>query len=373
MGVDPYHFWQMTNPVHPMQGYSQIYPHERWQHTVDVTMPARSAKRGPGRFDMLRAIVDAEEKLAGFHALNTWPGPRYADSEVVRLKKPRQPMLYQRTPYGLRTRWWHVQLVGVQTYTPIDTVAPVYDASDDVTVEVDVGSVSADEVVICYPGTHVQIRPISVSKVGDIATVSLKKWLCAKPELWETGDAIDSADNANLLDEVDVYRVWVDTTSQIVLAWEPEIYNCADGGEICSLASCTACAVRKDYSIGYVGWQTATYDEDAGKWKSGPLWPFSRFPDIASISYVHGFPTDGDRYMSPEWRRVVAYLAAAELSDYVWDVTSQPEILYDWRVDLAKQEEGNRFSLSMADLDNPFGTRRGQVYAWKALKSAIGD
>ena len=380
VGVDPYHFWQMTHTLHPLDGYSQIYPHERWQHTTVLpipSMPERSAKRGPGRYDILEAIARAEEKIADFHALNTWCGLKYTYREEIRLKKPRQEVWYSRTPYKLTTRWWHVNTVGVQTWTSISSgVALVYDASDDVTLTVNVGSVSTGEVVVCYPGTQVRIRPAQVTKVGNVATVTLKKWLCGKPADWETGDPIDASDVLNLLTEVDVYRLWMDTSEQIILVWEPEASRCSCSGAgcpACAGSTRDACALRGDYSIGVVAWQTATYDAVDARWELLGTWPYSRFPDLAYISYLHGFPTGSDRYMSSKWQKVVSYLAAAELPSYVVDATSQPDILYDWRMDLARQEEGSRFSVSPSGLDNPFGTRRGQVYAWKAVKEACGD
>lgn len=378
MGIDPYHFWQMEHVAHPMEGYSHYYPHERWQYTAAVpdVMPQRTAKRGPGRLDFIKAIADAEDKIAQYPPLNTWPGPKYSANEEVRLKKPRQAVLYTLTPFGLLTRWWHVQTVGVQTWDPLGAaVALVYDATDDVMCSAAVTSdVAASEVVVCYAGTTIPIRPIEVTISGVTATITLKKWMCGDPNDWETADPIDANDTDNLIQTVDVYRVWIDTTQQIILGWEPDLLYCdctASDCVICSIVGRTACAVRKDYRIGYVGWQVAEYD---GGWEALTVpWPHARFPDLAYISYVHGFTADGDRYMSTKWQRVVSQLAAADLPSYVVDTTSQPDILYDWRIDLAKQEEGSRWSIGTSDLDNPFGTKRGHIAAWKAVKEAAGS
>lgn len=378
--VDPYHFWQMTYTGHPERGYSHIYPHERWQYTTTpLSMPAASAKRGPGRRDFLDAIAKAEAKISAISELNTWPGPKYTESEEVQLVKPSAfKFAYptRRTPYGLRTRWWHIQYVGVQRLTPIQAgVALSFDATDNVTLTVTT-TVSADEIVITYPGETIQIRPIEVTKVGNLATITLKKWLCGNPTSWETAEPINADVVLNLLQTVDVHRSWVDPSSQITIAWEPDYTLCTCDNsstcQVCQLATADACALRKDYKVGYVGWQFATWNAVTGVYDSAAV-SCSRFPEKAYISYVHGFPTNGDRYISNRWAQAVAILAAAELPDYVYDTTSQPQQLYYWREDFARQEGKSRHTMSMSDLGNPFGTKRGQIEAWKIVKQAIGD
>jgi len=379
MGIDPYHFWQMTRTGHPLQGYSHIYPHERWMY-AEQAMPGRTTKRGPGRLDIIQSVSDAEEKIAGYTPLNTYPGPKYIDNEEVRLVKPSQVVLYNRTPYFMQVEWRHVQYVGEQTYTPLDTaVALTYGAGDDVTLSVTVvAGTPANEVVVCYEGTEVQIRPISVTVTGTTADITLKRWLCGKPEDWEDAATIDADDEvANLLGAVDVYRVRIDPSAQIVLAWEPEIRYCGCLGEdcaVCQAATRDACASRKNYKEGLIGWQLAEWSETELEYRASQYrFPYTRFPDLAYLSYLHGFATGGERYMSRKWAMAVAYLASALQADYVWDVTSQPEIVYHWRQDMSKPQEFGSFNVSPSDIDNPFGSMRGGIYAWKLVKEAVGS
>lgn len=378
MGLDPYHFWQMTFTGHPMEGYSQIYPHERWMYG-DQTMPARSAKRGPGRHDVIQAVANAEASLASISEFDTWPGPTYTENEKVMLEQPRQVMMYRTLPYSLLTRWKHIQYTGLLTYTSIQAgVAPVYVAgSDNVTVTVNT-AVDADEIAICYPGTQIQIRPITVVKVGNVATITVQRWLMGNPTLWADGSTIDATVVANLLATVDVYQVWVDHSQQILLAWEPDISQCGclavDSCAICQHATRTACAMNRNYKIGHVSWQAATYSVVSGEWTElSTCYPYNRFPDYAYISYIHGMELNGDRYMSRKWAEIVAYLAAANLPDYVYDATSQPDIMYYWREDMGAVSEFGKRQLAQADLDNPFGIKRGHVQAWRAVRQAVGD
>jgi len=379
MGLDPYHFWQMTFTNHPMEGYSQIYPHERWMYG-DQTMPARSAKRGPGRHDIIQAIANAESAIATVSEFDTWPGPLYTENEKVILQAPKQTTMYRTLPFSLLTRWKHIQYVGVQTYTPVLAGAvPVYVVgSDDVTIAVNT-TIVADEIAICYPGTQVQIRPITVTKIGNAATITVKRWLMGDPALWIDGATIDATDVvANLLATVDVYRVWIDHSQQILLAWEPDISMCGclatDSCAICQHATRTACAMNRNYKIGHVSFQASTYDAITDTWTElSTCYPNGRFPDYAYISYQHGFELNGDRYMSRKWSEIVAYLAAANLPDYVYDATSQPDIMYYWREEMATPNEFGGRQLAMADIDNPFGSKRGHIQAWRAVRQAVGD
>ncbi len=378
MGIDPYHFWQMEYTGHPMHGYSGIYPHARWMYTVDdVQMPTRSAKRGPARYDMLQAIASAELKVASISELNAWPGHKYNQDEEVRLDKPRQPILYRRTPFVLRTKWWRVQSVGTQTYSVIQAdVVPVY-IGDDVTITAVVDSIDAREVVVTYAGTEIKIRPITVTVSAGTATITLKRWQMGDPDDWDNVDTIDATVDGNLLGTVDVGRLYIDASDQILMAWEPGISMCGclevDDCVTCQLATQTACAVRNIYKYGAVGWQLGTYNETTEQYDAAS-YSRSRYPDLAYISYVHGMSNGADRYMAPKWQRAVAYMAAAELPDYVEDAVSQPEILYDWRKDAALADaQGKSKNVSQSDIGNPFGTRQGQIYAWKLVKQAIGD
>ena len=381
MGIDPYHFWQMTFTGHPMRGYSHIYPQRRWQYTeVQTAMPARDAKRGPSRYDIIEAMIKAEGMLAHYAPLNTWPGPTYVENEKVILTKPRQVTLYRQLPYGLTTKWHHIQNVGVETFDPITAgVVLTYTVgSDDVTCTVTT-TVLAGEIVVCYPGETTQLRPITVTKIGNIATITIKRWLCADPDQWDTATPIDATDVTNLLGTVDVYRRWIDPSQQIVLAWEPGISGCGclntDSCAACQQATCYACAIRRDYTIGFVGWQASTWNVATGEYdRDTGCWPYNRHPDYAYISYEHGFPNDNQRYMSQRWVQTVAELAAANIPDYVTDTTTQPDILYHWREDMAvANDQGKHRIMDMGDLFTPFGTRRGQVEAWRAVKSALGD
>lgn len=358
MGVDPWHFWQMSTPV----GCSSVYTHYRWV-----------GDSGPGRYDYVQAIVMAEQQLA--QKLDYWPGLIYANNEIVRLVTPRQPVLYNRVPMKLETRWHRIYQTGLQTWVLITDVVPVYAASEDVTFAVVVpAGTTASEIVVCYDGTHAPIRPIAVSVSAGVATITIKKWLMGDPDLWATDALIDPNDNNDLLDVVSVYRVTYDSQHAILLAWEPEIQYCGCLSEdcvVCSNATHVACAVRGDYKNGLVGWQAGEYDNVEAQWLSHAF-PSTRWPDLAYVNYLHGFDPSPDSYMNPYWAQVVAHFAVSFMDEADCGCADVLSSMRYWREDLGFTKDTSH-QLGPSDLDNPYGQRRGQLAAWKAVLMHVGD
>ena len=74
--------------------------------------------------------------------------------------------------------------------------------------------------------------------------------------------------------------------------------------------------------------------------------------------------------MQEPFRTLVARMAMAELARPVCGCDSANRELYRWQFDLSQTARGDElFSIAPEDLANPFGTRRGHVLAWKAVKN----
>jgi hypothetical protein len=66
---------------------------------------------------------------------------------------------------------------------------------------------------------------------------------------------------------------------------------------------------------------------------------------------------------------MVSRLSAAELQRRTASRSEAHRQLYYWQEDLARSSGSEVFGyISREDLNNPFGTRRGQVMAWKEIK-----
>jgi hypothetical protein len=75
--------------------------------------------------------------------------------------------------------------------------------------------------------------------------------------------------------------------------------------------------------------------------------------------------------MQHAWRVTVARLAAAELARPICACDEANREIFRWQFDLARTAGAGDEAygaIAAGDLDNPFGTRRGHVYAWRQVK-----
>lgn len=84
-----------------------------------------------------------------------------------------------------------------------------------------------------------------------------------------------------------------------------------------------------------------------------------------------GWPLDSDGQMARIYQTVVARLAAAELARPICGCESANRELARWQFDLARSGGANDEvygAVSAGDLDNPLGTRRGHIAAWRFIR-----
>jgi hypothetical protein len=168
-------------------------------------------------------------------------------------------------------------------------------------------------------------------------------------------------------------------TAQAVLVWETRPWpywavvntpttSTDPAGEAYALA-------RVDIRVsikGTLGIGQSVYDTDTGTWSVvqdlGRVW---RPPDRVILRYAAGYPTEQGR-VAAKWRDLIAHFAAAELARPICACEAANKQLYHWQYDLSQTDGNNdeRYATSDDMLSNPFGTRRGQVYAWRAVMDA---
>lgn len=364
LGINPYHFWQMHFTTSPVISCSSVYTHYRWV-----------GERGPGRYDFIQAVNQAEHNLAKL--LDYALGYNYVEHETVKLVQPRQ-VAWRITPNTLNTKYQRIINVGKRTWDLIGPVTlwapPTPDhTNENISFTVNLAEATpACELKVCYPGTTVPIEPVSISISGLVATIVIKRWMLGKPADWESGVTIDADHMANLLTTVDVYHVWSDPAQQVTVAWEPDIYVCGCGSidcPVCALALQTACAVQGIYKLGVVGWQPATFSNTA---YAAVALARPRHPDLAFINYAHGL-IDDQCYAPIYWRRVITLLALAYLDTGLCGCSEVIQAINYWQEDLSRSSDKQTFNISPSDLENPFGRRRGAINAWNAVKMSMGD
>lgn len=408
IGYNPWHFWQWAN---------QIVPVTSACNTVVYKYAWQFADQG-GRQDILEAIELAEDRISSGDALGFDPAPKYhVDTKEV----PRYNDLnLDRIGYmGADGRWLSlilnygkVQKIGVETRALISTESVTYSDEDgdglDESWEVTIATVvtDPDQIAVYVPsayrldsdpvGEEYRIQPVKVTISGGVATIRGKAWLMAKPVLYEGVNPIslDPSDTTNFLPEVEIYWKYIDPTgttvdtAQAKVTWytRPHPYFCTCNGcsssvinnslDPAATGSMVARAGISDEDLGIVYFGEAVYSATSGVWCS-VNWRNCRPPDEITIRYLAGEPLVNGQ-MNSRYQKAVTRMAAAEMPRKICACDESNRELHRWQFDVARSAGANDEAygaVSDIDINNPFGTRRGQIYAWKevrALRKLIG-
>lgn len=391
MGFHPFHFWQLAGSTVPVNSECNdlVYQHP-WQDA-----DARS------RSDIVQAIETAEARL------REWLGypiaPQYISATLS------APNYYATgiTRYGYAGpdgQWLTVQLddgfvqaIGTESLTLIGN-ANVTASDDDgdgvkeswvatiattVTDATQIAAyfVAADRLDSADVGPDWRIRPVTVSISGGTATIRGKRWLLVKPIKFEglavTANILDATSDANYASSIAIYQRTTGNAGEATLIYDTDPYPgfcCATGASDSSsdpaaIATGTARMAINDSRRGIIHYGGAAYDATTGVWYStacGGCVP----PQRLQVNYLAGVPLVNGQ-VDPTWATIVARLAAAELARPICACESANRELGRWQFDLARTSGANDESygaISAQDLNNPFGTRRGHVYAWRQVE-----
>jgi hypothetical protein len=101
-------------------------------------------------------------------------------------------------------------------------------------------------------------------------------------------------------------------------------------------------------------------------------------PDIVKLwylagdmddNYVNGVTTDP---LKRRYAESIAYMATARLERNFCSCGALTALANDLRTDLTRSDrQGPSFFNTPRDLDNPFGTRKGEVMAWRRFSKLI--
>jgi hypothetical protein len=251
------------------------------------------------------------------------------------------------------------------TFTDICELKAYFKIYDDLDVEntrTDPGSEGADE--------YWEIVPIRSKLVGTTATVYVPIYLLFKPQLQRQINAgeIDADDVTSYVDTIEFYRVYNDPSAQAVFLWATET-SCNDVS--CAWATQAGCIRVNDARRGIVTVSPGTYDSDTGYFTSG-CFSQGREPDKVLLYYYSGMRSENNRNcdeLNNNLARIIAMLASARLNKPVCTCESPARLIDRWQEDVAMSNSIRSYNLTQADLDCPFGTRYGEILAWKALKN----
>jgi hypothetical protein len=408
IGYHPFHFWQLANSDVPISSACNTLVHEyAWQDTQQL-----------GRAEIRRAISLAETRLAehlGYHV-----GRRFIQ-ETLRYPVPGVQGHQFRHSVDGRGRWLAVQAsegyirnVGVERYALLDEAAAVTysdedgDGVDDTAIiTISTSLLNPDEIGAYFnvtdrlDGEEVserwRIAPAKIQISNGIATIIIRKWLCVKPIRYEgfASGALNPDTAANFVTSVDVYRRWCDPNGltvndcQATLIWETEPYpawaiccgspsGVSNGSDPAAVAYGIARAQVRDARLGEIVVGYSVYNSNTQEWTAAD-WGICRQPDRVILRYEAGAPligvenTGSGLAKDGRWDETIARLATAEMTRKICACDVANQEFYRWQFDLARAAGANDEQYRIADsaLNNPLGTKAGQVHAWKQIANLM--
>ena len=239
-----------------------------------------------------------------------------------------------------------------------------------------------------------EIRPArSKSISGGTFTAVFWSWQFIDPDLQAAHPttagftAVDISTTANFVTVVDVYREYNDFTQpSATFYWEPTPANlsslttctsCGGTGCVaCSLSSQDGCLHVRNTEGGTVVPVPGTYDAGNATWTQD-AYSVCRDPDQVKINYYAGeydnrwLGGESCEALSNYWAHAIAWLATARLDRPPCSCANVKAKFDSLQEDLALSAATSH-QITFQQLNNPFGTRRGEVQAWQRVDQIAG-
>jgi hypothetical protein len=357
------------------------------------------------REDLALAIAQAERDIAD--QLKWWPAPIWIEQEVHMYPRYHRPEFYNIGGHNVRgqnksvtTHYGKIIAPGQRALTELTPAVLAFTDEDgdgfSETATVTVATTETDpcNIKVYFDGRNGapewEIRPARTKTIaGGTFTATFWAWQLIDPDLWEEIPTIVDFEAINLdlavyESAVDVYIEYNDTTAtSAVFYWEPQPSTTSTCG-LCLGVGCVACTLTeqdgcmhiRDVERGVVAPGPGTYDAVDGQW-DGVCYSVCRDPDQIKLYYYSGNLDRGYlngstcEPLSDWWATAIAALATARLERPMCACGNSTQKAGGWQQDMAlsggSRDDGRR-SVTFALLDNPFGTRAGEVLAWQRVR-----
>ncbi len=394
LGINPAHFNEAVGvDIMPQtSACKDVYWQHAWQAAGQVS-----------REEIAREISIAEREIA--EAINFWPAPVWHEGVMVRYTHPHRRE-YAGTGLNIQYKYKDVQLPygkfingGRRAVESVGLAEVVVYSDEDgdgydetATITVATALTQACDVKVYTEGKNGdpswEIRPARSKTISGGNFVAVYwAWQMINPDLWETlpvqvQPEAEDLDDAIYVATVDIYREYNDTArAQCVFFWErdPGCTTCGGVGCLaCQQVAQQGCLHMRDRDQGLAVPVPGTYDATAAGWQEAEL-ICARDPDQLKVWYYSG--EISNRYMqgfecdplSDIWASTITELSTARLSRPLCSCNNVTRLAHFFQADLAQASpDGDSFTLGNDDLDNPFGTRRGEVRAWRRCSRLLG-
>ena len=396
IGINPLQFMSGTDQgnLFPTTGCTDRWWHYAWQDPNKVS-----------RMELAQEILRAEDDITS--QLKYRPGPWWTeDDEIAYPKYHRRELTALRgyTPGGhfktVNLEYGNFIQGGKRVVSVIEAGASVSLTDEDSdgfneTAVITTATALTDtcEIKVYYPGADggedYEIRPARVKTIsGGTLTLKFDAWLLFRPELLAAypgnytvqPEFIDATDGASYLSEVDIYREYADSEEECTLLWEgaPGSTLCGTcGGSGCSSCSPitqTACIQPKAAENGSVIVAPTTY---ANSTHTISTFCTGREPDRVISSYQAGASENykGCKRVPTDLARAIMSMATARLSRPLCttcqNVKDTEERLSEDLIYITDGVSNETRFVTQEVMRCPFGTRRGEIEAWRIIRNRI--
>lgn len=411
LGYHPWHFWGQANNTTPGLKVTSSC------NTV-VTEYSWQASDAVGRDEIRQAIQSAADKIREY--LGYRVGACYTQ-KTLQYPRPYDARMQYSRPAGGDGRYLsinvgegYIKAIGLQTRVLLAQPSVTYNDNDgdgvaeQFSISFSTTVTNPAEIAVYFAGgdrlnseavsEKWRIEPVQVSISSGTCTVIGPAWILVRPIKLQglATSAIDPTDTGavvnNFAQTLEVYRRYTDAdgttidTAQAVLVWEtepPDAYWCQTGVtdlptfdpyrfDPAAQGYAIARAQIRDARLGEITVGQAVYDSDNDRFVA-VNWGAYRQPDRVIIRYLAG--ADRSEVKSQvrgggNWDQTVARLAMGEMSQRICACDNANHQLYHWQFDLSRAAGANdeQYTISEQNLNAPFGTSRGAIYAWKQVQ-----
>lgn len=405
IGYSPFLFWGLSN--------DKVLDLTGSQCNQSIREYAWQAQDQIGRTAMRQALLEAELDLRD-KILYYSVAPHYTKANVVYLQQNlrTENNLYNISQWGAGDpfgRWTsvmlpegYVQAVGIEKLTSVALASAVTLSDEDgdslydtFTLTVSTTETNPLNLAVYFSsaerlyGQSVseqwRIQPVQVSINAGTATIIGRAWTIVRPILYQgvNRNPLDPDIVGNYAPTLDVYtRTTYAGGTDITNAQAKFIWNtyplpqwwgiCSSqalGGSYSTDPAAEGYAVARcgilDAKTGFVLPGQATYNTSTQLWvENYPLWNWR--PDRVEVRYLAGYPLDENGQVNKQMRDMVTRLALANMPERICACDVANKVLHYWQWDMSRVANGvEQYATTRKQLNAPFGTKRGQIDAFR--------